>query len=43
MALKTAYEASFFIKENVPDFSPEAFAPIADIPAQKASHATVSS
>jgi len=29
MALKTAYEASFFgVKENVPDFSPEAFAPM---------------
>jgi PmbA protein len=30
LALKTAYEASFFgVKENVPDFSPEATAPIA--------------
>jgi PmbA protein len=30
LALKTAYEASFFgAKENVPDFSPEATAPIA--------------
>lgn len=29
MALKTAYEASFFgVKENVPDFSPEATAPL---------------
>ncbi|PSM49730.1 peptidase C69 [Chroococcidiopsis sp. CCALA 051] len=29
LALKTAYEASFFgVKENVPDFSPEAIAPI---------------
>lgn len=29
LALKTAYEASFFgVKENVPDFSPEATAPI---------------
>lgn len=43
LALKTAYEASFFgVKENIPDFSPEAFVTIADIPAQKASHATVS-
>jgi len=25
LALKTAYEASFFVKENIPDFSPEAF------------------
>lgn len=30
LALKTAYEASFFgVKENVPDFSPEATEPIA--------------
>ncbi|WP_421656090.1 TldD/PmbA family protein [Leptothermofonsia sp. ETS-13] len=30
LALKTAYEASFFgVKENVPDFSPEATAPLA--------------
>ncbi|BAZ13847.1 peptidase U62 modulator of DNA gyrase [Calothrix sp. NIES-4071] len=29
LALKTAYEASFFgVKENVPDFSPEATAPL---------------
>ena len=43
LALKTAYEASFFgVKENVPDFSPEAFVPIADIPDQKAPPATVS-
>lgn len=43
LALKTAYEASFFgVKENVPDFSPEAFVTIAEIPDQKASHATVS-
>ncbi|MEA5570626.1 TldD/PmbA family protein [Calothrix sp. UHCC 0171] len=29
LALKTAYEASFFgVKENVPDFSPEAIAPL---------------
>lgn len=34
LALKTAYEASFFgVKDNVPDFSPEATAPIA--PAEK--------
>ena len=43
LALKTAYEASFFgVKENVPDFSPEAFVPIADIPDQKAPPAPVS-
>jgi len=31
LALKTAYEASFFgVKENVPDFSPEATIPIPD-------------
>ncbi|MBV9385430.1 MAG: TldD/PmbA family protein [Chroococcidiopsidaceae cyanobacterium CP_BM_ER_R8_30] len=31
LALKTAYEASFFgVKEHVPDFSPEAAVPIAD-------------
>ncbi|MEB3179044.1 MAG: TldD/PmbA family protein [Nostocaceae cyanobacterium] len=31
LALKTAYEASFFgVKENVPDFSPEATVPITD-------------
>jgi PmbA protein len=30
LALKTAYEASFFgVKENVPDFSPESTAPLA--------------
>jgi PmbA protein len=30
LALKTAYEASFFgVKENIPDFSPEAMAPLA--------------
>ncbi len=33
LALKTAYEASFFgVKENVPDFSPEAIAPISSVP-----------
>jgi PmbA protein len=33
VALQTAYEASFFgAKENVPDFSPEAKAAIADVP-----------
>jgi len=38
--LKTAYEASFFgVKENVPDFSPEAHQQTSP---QKASHATVS-
>ena len=43
LALKTAYEASFFgVKENVPDFSPEAFVTIADIPDQKSPPATVS-
>jgi len=42
LVLKTAYEASFFgVKENI-DFSP-GICPIADIPDQKASHATVSS
>jgi PmbA protein len=31
LALKTAYEASFFgVKENVPDFSPQATVPITD-------------
>jgi PmbA protein len=43
LALKTAYEASFFgVKENVPDFSPEAFVPVADIPDEKVTPATVS-
>jgi len=41
LALKTAYEASFFgVKENVPDFSPEAFV---QLQTSEASHATVSS
>ncbi|MBW4576042.1 MAG: TldD/PmbA family protein [Aphanothece sp. CMT-3BRIN-NPC111] len=43
LALKTAYEASFFgVKENVPDFSPEASAPIADKSDEKAPQAPVS-
>jgi PmbA protein len=33
LALKTAYEASFFgVDEHVPDFSPEATAPIPEVP-----------
>ncbi|MGH2412152.1 MAG: TldD/PmbA family protein [Microcystaceae cyanobacterium] len=44
LALKTAYEASFFGNgENVPDFSSEAKAPKADIPDEKAPQAPVSS
>lgn len=36
LALKTAYEASFFgVKEHVPDFSPEAVVPIANVPDEK--------
>ncbi|MBE9127304.1 MULTISPECIES: TldD/PmbA family protein [unclassified Coleofasciculus] len=43
LALKTAYEASFFgVKEHVPDFSPEATAPTADVPNEKAPQAPVS-
>jgi PmbA protein len=43
LALKTAYEASFFgVKEHVPDFSPEASAPIATSTNGKASPAPVS-
>ncbi len=43
VALKTAYEASFFgVKEHVPDFSPEAIAPIKDIPDETAPQAPVS-
>ncbi len=43
LALKTAYEASFFgVKEHVPDFSPQAKAPTADIPNEKALPAPVS-
>jgi PmbA protein len=43
LALKTAYEASFFgVKENVPDFSPEATIPIPKTPDDKAPQAPVS-
>ncbi|TAE57764.1 MAG: TldD/PmbA family protein [Nostocales cyanobacterium] len=43
LALKTAYEASFFgVKENVPDFSPEATKPIEKVPHDKAEQAPVS-
>jgi PmbA protein len=43
LALKTAYEASFFgVKEHVPDFSPEASAPIANRSDGKAPQAPVS-
>jgi PmbA protein len=43
LALKTAYEASFFgVKEHAPDFSPEAVAPVAEIPNEKAPQAPVS-
>jgi PmbA protein len=43
LALKTAYEASFFgVKENVPDFSPEAIAPIEAQPEEKVPQAQVS-
>lgn len=43
LALKTAYEASFFgAKENVPDFSPEATAPIAAVADEVAPQAPVS-
>jgi PmbA protein len=42
LALKTAYEASFFgIKEHAPDFSPEATAPIAEIEIEAGESATV--
>jgi PmbA protein len=42
LALKTAYEASFFgSKENIPDFSPEATAPIADLKTDKCAPAGV--
>jgi PmbA protein len=42
LALKTAYEASFFgVKENVPDFSPESTAPIGYTPHDKAPQAPV--
>jgi PmbA protein len=43
LALKTAYEASFFgVKENVPDFSPEATAPLAQQISEKTPQAAVS-
>lgn len=43
LALQTAWEASLFgAKENVPDFSPESTAPVADIPNEKAPQAPVS-
>ncbi len=43
LALKTAYEASFFgVKENIPDFSPEASVPIANGSDKRAPQATVS-
>jgi PmbA protein len=42
LALKTAYEASFFgIKEHAPDFSPEATAPLADVEIESGEAATV--
>ncbi|UBF27839.1 TldD/PmbA family protein [Kovacikia minuta CCNUW1] len=42
LALKTAYEASFFgVKENVPDFSPEATVPLAKLITEKAPQAPV--
>ena len=43
LALKTAYEASFFgAKEHVPDFSPEATAPIPETSHEKTPQAPVS-
>jgi PmbA protein len=43
LALKTAYEASFFgVKENVPDFSPEATVPLDNISHEKVTQAPVS-
>ncbi len=42
LALKTAYEASFFgIKEHAPDFSPEATAPLAEVKIESGEAATV--
>ena len=42
LALKTAYEASFFgVKENAPDFSPAATAPLAREFAEKAPQASI--
>ncbi len=43
LALKTAYEASFFgVKEHVPDFSPESSVPITDVADEKTPQAPVS-
>jgi PmbA protein len=43
LALKTAYEASFFgVKENVPDFSPEATVPLEAEKTEKLPQATIS-
>ncbi|MCZ2202451.1 TldD/PmbA family protein [Cylindrospermopsis raciborskii] len=43
LALQTAYEASFFgVKENVPDFSPEATLPIESTPKERFAQAPVS-
>ncbi|MBO3458873.1 TldD/PmbA family protein [Aetokthonos hydrillicola Thurmond2011] len=43
LALKTAYEASFFgVKENVPDFSPEATLPLEQTHHEKVKQAPVS-
>ena len=43
LALKTAYEASFFgVKEHVPDFSPEASVPIANDEPEKSSQVPAS-
>jgi PmbA protein len=43
LALKTAYEASFFgVKENVPDFSPESTVPLNNSSHEKAPQAPVS-
>ena len=42
LALKTAYEASAFgVKENAPDFSPQATAPAAEVKIEKAEPASV--
>lgn len=42
LALKTAHEASFFgVKEHVPDFSPEASAPLAETHTEKTAQASV--
>jgi len=42
LALKTAYEASFFgVKENVPDFSPESTAPLAQSLTEKSPQADI--